>query len=95
MGGCRPTIYFLCRDTRIGAFAASIGATYARLRSVWVSEASSAAISGISSGKELFPNGGPAIGVVVSLGLLREPTHRIRIWDEVGGGATPLVPDQP
>jgi hypothetical protein len=36
-----------------------------------------------------------AIGVVVSLGFMREPTHKIRIWDEVGGGALPLVPDQP
>jgi len=36
-----------------------------------------------------------AIGVVVSLGLRREPTHKIRIWDEVGGNAPPLVPDQP
>ena len=35
-----------------------------------------------------------AIGVVVSLTFIREPTHRIRIWDEVGG-APPLVPDQP
>ena len=32
------------------------------------------------------------IGVVVSLGLMREPTHKIRIWDEVGGGALPLSP---
>jgi hypothetical protein len=57
-------------------------------------EASSAAIAGISLGKELFPNGGPAIGVVISLGLLREPTHRTRIWDEGGGGAPPIVPEQ-
>jgi MFS family permease len=35
-----------------------------------------------------------AVGVVVSLGFLREPTHNIKIWDEVGG-APPLVPDQP
>ena len=34
-------------------------------------------------------------GVVVSLAFIREPTHRIRIWDEVGGGPPPLVPDQP
>jgi hypothetical protein len=36
-----------------------------------------------------------AVGVVVSLAFIREPTHKIRIWDEVGGGAPPLVPDQP
>lgn len=39
-----------------------------------------------------------AIGVVVSLAFIREPSHRIRIWDEVGGGAPPgrpLVLDQP
>jgi len=36
-----------------------------------------------------------AIGVVVRLTFLREQTHNIRIWDEVGGGAPPLVPDQP
>ena len=35
-----------------------------------------------------------AIGVIVSLGFLREPTYRIRIWDEVGGGAPPLIADQ-
>jgi hypothetical protein len=35
-----------------------------------------------------------AVGVAVSLALIRD-THRIRIWDEVGGGAPPLVPDQP
>ena len=35
-----------------------------------------------------------ALGVVVSLAFIREPTHQIRIWDEVDG-APPLVPDQP
>jgi hypothetical protein len=51
---------------------------------------------------ELFPariryssDGVAAIGIAVSLGFMREPTHKIRIWDEVGGGAPPLVPDQP
>jgi hypothetical protein len=34
-----------------------------------------------------------AIGVVVSHAFLREPTHKIKIWDEVGCGAPPLVPD--
>jgi MFS family permease len=37
-----------------------------------------------------------AVGVVVSLVTVREPTHHIRIWDEVGGSPdAPLVPDQP
>jgi len=36
-----------------------------------------------------------AIGVAVSLGFMREPTHKIKIWDEVGGVAPPLVPHQP
>jgi hypothetical protein len=34
-----------------------------------------------------------ALGVVVSLAYIREPTHNVKIWDEVGG--QPLVPDQP
>jgi len=40
-----------------------------------------------------YPIGIAALGVVVSLAGLREPTHRVKIWDEVGG--QPLVPDQP
>jgi hypothetical protein len=36
-----------------------------------------------------------AIGVIVSLSFLREPYHEVKIWDEVDGGAPPLVPDQP
>ena len=35
-----------------------------------------------------------AAGAVVSQAFLREPTHHIRIWDEVDG-PPPLVPDQP
>jgi hypothetical protein len=35
-----------------------------------------------------------AVGIVVSSVAAREPTHEIKIWDEVGG-ATPLVADQP
>jgi MFS family permease len=34
------------------------------------------------------------IGVIVSLVFIREPTHHVQIWDEVGG-EPPLVPDQP
>jgi len=57
--------------------------------------ASIAAMTGIALSGLLYPMAIAAIGVVVSLAFIREPTHRIRIWDEVGGGAPPLVPDQP
>ena len=49
--------------------------------------------TGIALGGLFYPMAVAAVGVVVSLGFLREPTHRIKIWDEVGGA--PLVPDQP
>jgi MFS family permease len=51
--------------------------------------------TGIALGALFYPMVVSAIGVVVSLGFIRESTHKIRIWDEVGGGAPPLVPDQP
>jgi MFS family permease len=51
--------------------------------------------TGIALGALFYPMAIAAVGVVVSLAFIREPTHRIRIWDEVGGGAPPLVPDQP
>ena len=51
--------------------------------------------TGIALGALIYPIVVSAIGVAVSLGFMREPTHKIRIWDEVGGGAPPLVPDQP
>jgi len=57
--------------------------------------ASIAAITGVALSGLLYPMAIAAIGIVVSLVFIREPTHRIRIWDEVGGGAPPLVPDQP
>ena len=56
--------------------------------------ASIAAMTGVALGGLLYPMGIAALGVVVSLVGLREPTHHVRIWDEVGGGS-PLVPDQP
>jgi MFS family permease len=56
--------------------------------------ASIAAITGIALSGLLYPMAIAAVGVVVSLVFIREPTHRIRIWDEVGGAA-PLVPDRP
>jgi MFS family permease len=51
--------------------------------------------TGITLGALFYPIVVSAVGVVVSLGYIREPTHKIKIWDEVGGGAPPLVPDQP
>ena len=57
--------------------------------------ASIAAITGIALSGLFYPMAIAAIGIVVSLAFIRGPTHRIRIWDEVGGGAPPLVPDQP
>jgi MFS family permease len=57
--------------------------------------ASIAALTGIPLSGLFYPMAIAAIGVVVGRAFLREPTHHIRIWDEVGGGAPPLVPDQP
>ncbi len=54
-----------------------------------ISGATGIALSGL-----FYPMAVAAVGVVVSLSFLREPTHHIRIWDEVGG-EPPLVPDQP
>jgi MFS family permease len=51
--------------------------------------------TGVALSALYYPMAIAAIGVVVSLAFIREPTHRIKIWDEVGGGAPPLVPDQP
>jgi MFS family permease len=50
--------------------------------------------TGIALGGLIYPIVVSAIGVVVSLAFIREPTHKIKIWEEVGG-APPLVPDQP
>ena len=56
--------------------------------------ASIAALTGIPLGGLFYPMAIASIGVVVSLGFLRQPYHHVKIWDEVGG-APPLVPDQP
>jgi MFS family permease len=56
--------------------------------------ASIAAYTGIALSGLFYPMGIAAIGVIVSLAFLRESTHHVRIWEEVGG-APPLVPDQP
>ena len=49
--------------------------------------ASIAALTGMALGGLLYPMGIAALGVVVSLVGLREPTHHVNIWDEVGGHA--------
>jgi MFS family permease len=49
--------------------------------------------TGIALGGLIYPMVVAGIGVVVSLGFIREPTHRVRIWAEVDGA--PLVPDRP
>jgi len=41
-----------------------------------------------------YPVAVAAVGIVVSSTAVREPTHEVKIWDEVGGAA-PLVADQP
>jgi MFS family permease len=55
--------------------------------------ASIAVLTGIPLSGLFYPMGIAALGVAVSLGFLREPTHRVKIWNEVGG--QPLMPDQP
>jgi MFS family permease len=50
--------------------------------------------TGIALGGLIYPMVVAAAGVVVSLAFIRESTHEVKIWDEVGG-APPLVPDQP
>jgi hypothetical protein len=47
--------------------------------------------TGIALSALFYPMAVAAVGVVGSLAYIREPTHKIRIWDEVGGGAPPLV----
>jgi MFS family permease len=51
--------------------------------------------SGVALGGLVYPIVVSAIGVAVSLTFIREPTHKVKIWDEVGGRGQPLVPDQP
>src|SRR5271170_1016618 len=51
--------------------------------------ASIAALTGIPLSGLFYPMGIAALGVVVSLGFIREPKHGIKIWDEVGGRPAP------
>jgi MFS family permease len=55
--------------------------------------ASIAAMTGVALGGLLYPMAIAGLGVIVSLVFMREPTHHVEIWKEVGG--QPLVPDQP
>jgi MFS family permease len=55
--------------------------------------ASIVAATGIPLAGLFYPMAIAGLGVIVSLVGLREPTHHVKIWDEVGG--QPLVPDQP
>jgi MFS family permease len=57
--------------------------------------ASIATATGVALSGLLYPMAIAAVGVVVSLAFAREPTHNVKIWDEVGGAPPPLVPDQP
>jgi len=51
--------------------------------------------TGIALGGLFYPMAVSAIGIIVSLRFIRESTHQVKIWDEVGGQPPPLVPDQP
>jgi MFS family permease len=50
--------------------------------------------TGVALGALIYPMAISTIGIVVSFAFIREPTHKVKIWDEVGGGPPPLVPDQ-
>jgi MFS family permease len=49
--------------------------------------ASLAAYTGIALSGLFYPMAIAGLGVIVSLAFLREPTHHVRIWSEVGGQA--------
>ena len=62
----------------------------------FIATALSTAFTGIPLVGLFYPMAVAAIGVVVSSLTVHEPTHDIKIWDEVGGHTPPpLVPDQP
>ena len=56
--------------------------------------ASIAALSGVALGGLFYPMGIAALGVIVSLLGIKSQTQHVQIWEEVGGGAPPLVADQ-
>jgi MFS family permease len=49
-----------------------------------IATATGVALSGL-----FYPIGIAALGVIVSLAFIREPTHQVKIWDEVGGHPAP------
>jgi MFS family permease len=49
--------------------------------------ASMAAYTGIALSGLFYPMAIAGLGVVVSLAFIREPTHKVKIWSEVGGEA--------
>jgi MFS family permease len=49
--------------------------------------ASIAAITGVALSGLFYPMAIAGLGVIVSLAFLREPTHEVKIWSEVGGQA--------
>ena len=57
--------------------------------------ASIAAITGVALSGLLYPMAIAALGVVVSLAFIREPTHQVRIWEEVGGARRHWCPTSP
>jgi MFS family permease len=50
--------------------------------------------TGIALGGLFYPMAIAAIGIIVSLRFIREPTHHVQIWEEVGGEPG-LVTDRP
>ena len=48
--------------------------------------------TGIALGGLIYPIVVAGVGVVVSLLAIREPTHEVKIWDEVGGEPPPSLP---
>jgi hypothetical protein len=50
--------------------------------------------TGIALGGLFYPMAVAALGIIVSILGIREPTHEVKIRGEVGG-APPVVPDQP
>lgn len=61
----------------------------------FIATALSQAFAGIPLIGLAYPMAVAAVGIVVGSTAVREPTHEIKIWDEVGTGPTPLVTDQP
>jgi len=50
--------------------------------------------TGIALGGLIYPMVVSAIGIIVSLRFIREPTHHVQIWEEVGGEAPLMAPER-